>query len=87
MRTPSAVTLMSGIAGNGVPSTIRMLLQSYLVDVDWYCLLRISALTFASRWSFSFSFKGAIPLVYLQRDLIQDKTSSVWAGILDLVIR
>ena len=34
LRTPSAVTLMSGIVGNGVPSVVGMLLQSSLVHVD-----------------------------------------------------
>ena len=65
LRTPSVVTLMSGIAGNGVPSCVGMLLQSSLVHVDSYFLFRMSALSFASAWSLPFSFQGAIPLVSL----------------------
>ena len=34
LRTTSAVTLMSGIVGNGVPSGVGMSLQSSLVHVD-----------------------------------------------------
>ena len=34
LRTPSAVTLMSGMVGNGVPSVVEILLQSSLVHVD-----------------------------------------------------
>ena len=59
---------MLGIAGNGVHSSDGMSLQSSLINVDWYCLFSISALTFASAWSVLFSFKVAIPLVSLQKD-------------------
>ena len=72
-RTPSAVTLMSGIAGNLVLLGVGMLLQSSLVHVDSYCLFRMSALSFASAWSLPFSFKGAIPLASLRRDLMIDQ--------------
>ena len=34
LRSPSTVTLMSGIVGNGVPSGVEMMLQSSLVHVD-----------------------------------------------------
>ena len=72
-RTPSAVTLMSGIAGYVVLLGVGMLLQSSLVHVGSYCLFRMSALSFASAWSLPFSFKGAIPLVSLRRDLKNDQ--------------
>ena len=63
LSTPSAVTLMSGIAGKDVPSGFGMLLLSSLVHDDSYCLFRISALSLESAWSFPFSYRGAIPLV------------------------
>ena len=72
-RTPSAVTLMSGITGYVVLLGVGMLLQSSLVHVDSYCLFRMSALSFASAWSLPFSFKGAIPLVSLRKDLKNDQ--------------
>ena len=72
-RTPLAVTLMSGIAGYVVLLGVGMLLQSSLVHVDSYCLLRMSALSFASAWSLPCSFKGAIPLVSLRKDLKNDQ--------------
>ena len=46
-NTPSLVTNISGMAGNGVPSGVGMLLLS-LAHVNLYCLLWISALSFGS---------------------------------------
>ena len=71
--TPSLVTSISGIDGNGVPSDDGMLLLSSLVHVDSYCLLRISALSFGSACSRPFSFRGAMPLESFRRDLINDQ--------------
>ena len=71
--TPSLVTSVSGIDGNGVPSGDGMLLLSSLVHVDSYCLLRISALSFGSACSRPFSLRGAMPLESFRRDLIKDQ--------------
>ena len=68
---------MSAIAGDGVPSVVGMSLQSSLAHVDCYCLFRISALSFAHALSVPFSFKGAIPLVSLHRDLINEPVHEI----------
>ena len=60
-NTPSMVTDISGMAGNGVTSWVGMLLLSSLVHVDChsYCLLGISA-----TFQFGFNVESSI---FLQR--------------------
>ena len=54
LSTPSAVTLMSGIAGKDVPSGFGMLLLSSLVHDDSYCLFRMSAYPWSPHGVFRF---------------------------------
>ena len=49
--TPSLLTLISGIAGYSTHSGIGMLPLSSFVQVDTYCLFRMSALPFGSACS------------------------------------
>ena len=76
-RTPSHVTLISGIDGKGMPSGVGMLVVSSLVHVDSYWRLSISALSFALAWSVPLSLRGAIPLESFLKDLMYFRFLSI----------
>ena len=60
-KTPSVVTWMSGMVGDGSPSGCGISDLSSSVNCDWYCLLNMLALSTGSLRSFPWSLKGATP--------------------------
>ena len=69
--TPSSVTGISLVSGNGSPSGSGMAVFGFsCVKVEWYCLLRISALSLELLNKRPLSFNGAIPVKSFRRDLM-----------------
>ena len=69
--TPSSLTCMLFMSGYGFPSGSGTWVSwSSLVKTDWYCLLSISDLSFDVLNRRPLSFRGAIPVESLRRDLM-----------------
>ena len=78
--TPSLLTLISGIAGYGTPSGVGMPLESSLVHVDSYCLLRMSALSLGSACSLPLSLRDATSQ-YITVNINSDELLTVYGNI------
>ena len=70
LRIPSVVMSISGIVGEGSPSIGGIEDVSSCVKTDWYCRLRIFALSSGSLCSFPLSLSGATPQLSFLRELM-----------------
>ena len=61
--TPSPLTVNGCMVGKGSPSGSGIVLSgSSCVNTDWYCLFKMSALSFEALNRRPLSFKGEIPV-------------------------